>query len=134
MTVDRFGTGNAAMDALQDRARDQLGALEDVGRRLSSLRAVGVGDDGRVRVEVDGHGAMIDLTILDGAGGGRAARLAEAIVGAAIRAATEVFAVRGEIMREFCEEFADLTGTDLTGTDPTGESLEPNRGPVRPTS
>ncbi|AUH70191.1 hypothetical protein CXX93_07420 [Gordonia sp. YC-JH1] len=115
------------MDAVADRAQRQLGALEDVHRRLQQLRATGVGDDGRVRVTVNGNGALIELEIAAGAGGGKGARLSEEIVGAAVRAATDAFAERSEIMQSFCGEFAALTGVDDSGA-----AVEPNRDPVRP--
>ncbi|EGD55188.1 hypothetical protein SCNU_09959 [Gordonia neofelifaecis NRRL B-59395] len=116
------------MDAIADRAQRQLGALEDVHGRLQCLRATGVGDDGRIRVVVNGNGALIDLELSAGACAGKAARLADEIVGAAVRAATDVFAERAEIMREFCGEFAALT-------DPIAEigaAREPDRVAVRP--
>lgn len=118
---------NAEMDAVQERAQRQLGALEDVHRQLQDLRAVGTGDRGRIRVEVDGNGALLDLQLSPGAGGGKGQRLAEEIVGASIRAAIDVFGRRAEIMQEFCGEFAALT-------EPGGVSMEPNRVPVRPIS
>lgn len=104
-------TANPEMDAVADRAQRQLGALEDVHAQLLALRAEGVGDNGRVRVEVNGNGALIDLELFPGAGGGKGSRLADEIVGAAIRAATDVFARRAEIMENFCGEFAALTDT-----------------------
>lgn len=110
---------NPQMDAVQERAQRQLGALEDVHRQLAQLRATGLGDGGRVRVEVDGNGALLDLELLPAAGGGKGSRLAEAIVGAAVRAATDVFARRAAIMQEFCGEFAALTDVAGATTEPT---------------
>ncbi|MBM7369355.1 YbaB/EbfC family nucleoid-associated protein [Gordonia hydrophobica] len=115
------------MDAVHDRAQRQLGALEDVHRQLQDLRAVGTGDHGRVRVEVDGNGTLLDLQLSPGAGGGKGSRLAEEIVGASVRAAIEVFGRRAQIMQDFCGEFEALTDT-------SGVSMEPNRAPVRPIS
>ncbi|NLG45469.1 YbaB/EbfC family nucleoid-associated protein [Gordonia sp. (in: high G+C Gram-positive bacteria)] len=107
---------NPQMDAVQERAQRQLGALEDVHGQLARLRATGLGDGGRVRVEVDGNGTLLELELLPGAGGGKGPRLAEEIVGAAVRAATDVFARRAQIMQEFCGEFEALT--DVAGTEP----------------
>lgn len=118
---------SAQMDAVQDRAQRQLGALEDVHRRLQELRATGLGDRGRVRVEVNGNGALVDLELLPGVCGGKGPRLAEEIVGAAVRAATDVFTRRAEIMADFCGEFEALTDVD-------GVSREPNDAVVRPIS
>ncbi|ALG86948.1 YbaB/EbfC family nucleoid-associated protein [Gordonia phthalatica] len=115
------------MDAVQERAQRQLGALEDVHRRLQELRATGTGDRGRVSVEVDGNGTLMDLRLAPGAGGGKGTRLADEIVGAAVRAAIDVFARRAEIMQDFCGEFEALTGG-------VGASMEPNDVLVRPIS
>ncbi|MGB3696179.1 MAG: YbaB/EbfC family nucleoid-associated protein [Gordonia sp. (in: high G+C Gram-positive bacteria)] len=115
----------AELDAITDRVQRQLGALEDVHRRLQSLQAAGVGDGGRVRVTVNGNGALVDLQIQAGAGGGKAARLSEEIVGAAVRAATDVFTDRAAIMQEFFAEFEALAGAP-------GMSMEPNSAGVRP--
>ncbi|MGB3709346.1 YbaB/EbfC family nucleoid-associated protein [Gordonia sp. (in: high G+C Gram-positive bacteria)] len=100
---------NSEMDAVADRAQRQLGALEDVHAKLTALRAEGTGDQGRVRVLVNGNGSLVDLELGPGAGGGKGSRLADEIVGAAIRAATDVFTRRAEIMQDFCDDFAALT-------------------------
>lgn len=118
---------NPAMDAVQERAQRQLGALEDVHRRLQALRAVGTGDRGRVSVAVDANGALVDLRLSPGACGGKGRRLADEIVGASVRAAIDVFAQRAAIMQDFCGEFESLT-------DVVGESPEPDDALVRPIS
>ncbi|MCF8587044.1 YbaB/EbfC family nucleoid-associated protein [Gordonia liuliyuniae] len=113
----------SVMDEVQRTAERQLDMLEDVQRKLNALTVQETGDDGRVIVQVDVSGAMTGLQLVPGAGNGRPAALADAIVRTAVRAATQAFAERAEIMSEFVAEFADLTG----------ESVEPNSPSLRPT-
>ncbi len=116
------------MDDVQQRAETQLQALEAVQARLDALTVTESGDGGRVIVDVDVTGAMTALRLLPGAVRAQPARLADAIVTTAVRAATRAFAERSEIMSAFVAEFAELTGFE-----PTGVSMEPNEAPVRPT-
>ncbi|WOC13122.1 YbaB/EbfC family nucleoid-associated protein [Gordonia sp. MP11Mi] len=113
----------SVMDEVQRTAERQLDMLEDVQRKLGTLTVQETGDDGRVTVDVDVSGAMIGLRLSAGAGNGRPAALADAIVRTAVRAATRVFTERAEIMSEFVAQFTELTG----------ESLEPDSESVRPT-
>lgn len=110
------------MDDVQRTAEEQLVMLEDVQRRLEALTVREVGDGGRVAVDVDVSGAVTGLTLSAGAGDGRPGALAEAIVRTAVRAATQAFTERAEIMAAFVSDFALLTGA----------SMEPNGDPARP--
>ncbi|MCF8609888.1 YbaB/EbfC family nucleoid-associated protein [Gordonia sp. HY285] len=116
----------SVMDEVQRTAERQLDMLEDVQRKLNALTVQETGDDGRVIVHVDVSGAMTGLQLAPGAGNGRPAALADAIVRTAVRAATQAFAERAEIMSEFVAEFAEFA-------DLTGESVEPNSPSLRPT-
>ena len=112
----------SVMDDVQRTAERQLDMLEDVQRKLAALTVRETGDDGHVIVDVDVSGAMTGLQLLPGAGNGRPAALADAIVRTAVRAATQAFTERAEIMAVFVDDFAELTG----------ESMEPNGRDVRP--
>ncbi|MGO3327988.1 YbaB/EbfC family nucleoid-associated protein [Gordonia sp. (in: high G+C Gram-positive bacteria)] len=114
----------SVMDDVQRTAERQLDMLEDVQRTLAALTVRETGDDGRVIVDVDVSGAMTRLQLLPGAGNGRPAALADAIVRTAVRAATQAFTERAEIMAVFVDDFAELTG----------ESMEPKDRYVRPSS
>ncbi|GAA4641645.1 YbaB/EbfC family nucleoid-associated protein [Gordonia humi] len=113
----------SVMDEIARNAERQLEMLEDVQTRLGALTVRETGDDGRVIVHVDVSGALTGLELLPGACKGNPIALAEAIVRTAVRAATQVFTERAEIMAAFVEDFAELTG----------ESMEPNGPTVRPT-
>lgn len=114
----------SVMDDVQRTAERQLDMLEDVQRALAALTVRETGDDGRVTVDVDVSGAMTRLQLLPGAGNGRPAALADAIVRTAVRAATQAFTERAEIMAAFVDDFAELTG----------ESMEPKDRHVRPSN
>ena len=106
------------VDDVQRTAAQQLAMLEDLRERLSALTVREVGDGGRVTVEVDVSGALTGLELSPGAGDGRPAGLADAIVTTAVRAATRVFAERAEIMEVFVADFADLSGVSMEPDTP----------------
>lgn len=108
----------SVMDDVERTAERQLEMLEDVQRKLSALTVRETGDVGRVIVDVDVTGAMTGLRLLPGAGNGRPSTLADAIVRTAVRAATQAFTERAEIMAAFVADFAELTGGSMEPNDP----------------
>ncbi|WP_211188113.1 YbaB/EbfC family nucleoid-associated protein [Gordonia asplenii] len=98
-----------AMDELEARAHRQLEALYSVQDDIGAVRVVEESADGRVRVDVDGAGGLVGLTLSPTAAQLGAAELARVIVDTAARGAHRALAQRACITTEFLTRFAELT-------------------------
>lgn len=85
------------MDAVVERAAAQLNLFDDALAALHAIRAEAVSDDGRVRVEVDGHGSPTALWLSESLHDLDPRVLARSVVATAHRAAEEAAAERTRI-------------------------------------
>ncbi|WP_051989742.1 YbaB/EbfC family nucleoid-associated protein [Gordonia soli] len=103
------------MDELEARARRQLDKLSDVNERLSGIRVSETSPDGEVTAEVDGNGALVDLTFSDRLSRLSGKQVSQLVIATANVACQKAFTERARILQEFTEEFAGLVAPPGTG-------------------
>ncbi|MFC8042686.1 YbaB/EbfC family DNA-binding protein [Nocardia sp. NPDC057353] len=92
------------MDELLARVQNQIHRLRDLGEAMGDVRATETSPDGAITVEVDGNGALLDLSCTAAIGRLTPAEFESALVWTARAAATRAFAERGAIITTFNAE------------------------------
>ncbi|WP_068154267.1 YbaB/EbfC family nucleoid-associated protein [Rhodococcus phenolicus] len=93
------------VDEVVERARERLGMLEDVMVGLGDVSAEATSADGRVRVHVDGGGAMIALHLAESTCRLDAAEVSATILATAHEAARTAAAKRDRLLSELRDSF-----------------------------
>ncbi|WP_067646769.1 YbaB/EbfC family nucleoid-associated protein [Nocardia harenae] len=94
------------MDELLARVQNQIYRLRDLGEAMGGVRATETSPDGAITVEVDGKGALLDLTCTAAISTLTPAEFESALVETARAAAARAFAEQAEIITGFNAEVA----------------------------
>lgn len=89
------------MDDLLARVQRQIDRLRDLGDAMNGVRAIETSPDGAITVEVDGNGALLDLTLTGAIAKLSPAEFESALVATARAAAARAFAERGDLVTAF---------------------------------
>lgn len=95
-----------SMDELQDRVKQQVYRMQDLGEGLARVRGRETSEDGVVTVEVDGNGALKDLQFSSGISRLTPDELEQVVVKTAAAAARAAYERRAELVNRFTEELA----------------------------
>lgn len=95
-----------SMDELEASVQRRLYRLRDLAEDMTSVRATETAADGSVTVEVDGNGAMLNLSFAQSISRLSSAELEQRLVDTAAAAARRAFARRAELITAFNEEVA----------------------------
>ncbi|WP_019926181.1 YbaB/EbfC family nucleoid-associated protein [Nocardia sp. BMG111209] len=103
-----------AMDELVARAERRLEQMRELGEATARVRARETSPDGAVTVEVDGNGALLDLSLSAAISRLTPTEFDRVVVDTARRAAAAAFARRGELITAFNREAESGPGTGRT--------------------
>ncbi|QLY31855.1 YbaB/EbfC family nucleoid-associated protein [Nocardia huaxiensis] len=99
------------MDELEAAVRRRLYRMRDLADDLKAVRATETDPDGIVTAEVDGTGALIDLTLSQEVSRLTPHEFEDVVVRTAAAAAYAAFARRAELVVAFNSEVADWSPT-----------------------
>ncbi|MBF6356156.1 YbaB/EbfC family nucleoid-associated protein [Nocardia higoensis] len=94
------------MDELEASVRRRLYRMRDLVDDMSGVRATATSEDGAITVEVDGNGALLNLSFGEGISSLSPADFEQCLVSTATAAAATAFARRAELVTAFNEEVA----------------------------
>ncbi|WP_307610353.1 YbaB/EbfC family nucleoid-associated protein [Nocardia shimofusensis] len=92
------------MDELEASVRKRLYRMRDLVDEMSDVRATATSEDGAITVEVDGNGALLNLSFQQAISTLSPDDFEQCLVSTATAAAAAAFARRAELVTAFNEE------------------------------